>query len=307
MEFLHNYQKISFDLNNVNELSIQAPAKLIADAESLYRKQIDEIAEDIIKNGKYKVVLLAGPSSSGKTTSSNLIRKRLSENGYDSIVVSMDDFYVDRDKTPKLKNGDYDFENVTALDLEYLNKFIADLYERGEAEMPKFNFVTGKREKEYTHIKLNDNTLVIIEGIHALNPIVFNSYTENMYKIYICVNTNFVKEGKIVLPAKKLRLMRRLIRDVRTRGMSLAGTFDMWQNVLAGEDVYIKPYKNHADYLINSTHAYEPLMYAKHLLPALKKEEQTPAVLNLIEMLEECEKMDASMLPADSLLHEFLG
>ena len=307
MEFLHNYQKISFDLNKVNELSIQAPAKLIADAESLYRKQIDEIAEDIIKNGKYKVVLLAGPSSSGKTTSSNLIRKRLSENGYDSIVVSMDDFYVDRDKTPKLKNGDYDFENVTALDLEYLNKFIADLYERGEAEMPKFNFVTGKREKEFTNIKLNDNTIVIIEGIHALNPIVFKSHTENMYKIYICVNTNFVKEGKTVLPAKKLRLMRRLIRDVRTRGMSLAGTFDMWQNVLAGEDVYIKPYKNHADYLINSTHAYEPLMYAKHLLPALKKEEQTPAVLNLIEMLEECEKMDASMLPADSLLHEFLG
>ena len=183
MEFLHNYQKISFDLNKVNELSIQAPAKLIADAESLYRKQIDEIAEDIIKNGKYKVVLLAGPSSSGKTTSSNLIRKRLSENGYDSIVVSMDDFYVDRDKTPKLKNGDYDFENVTALDLEYLNKFTADLYERGEAEMPKFNFVTGKREKEFTNIKLNDNTIVIIEGIHALNPIVFKSHTENMYKI----------------------------------------------------------------------------------------------------------------------------
>lgn len=307
MDFLHNYQKISFDLNRVNELSIQEPEKLIADAESLYRRQIDEIASDIIKNGKYKVVLLAGPSSSGKTTSSNLIRKRLSENGYDSIVVSMDDFYVDRDKTPKLKNGDYDFENVTALDLEYLNKFIADLYEKGEAEMPKFNFVTGKREEKFTNIKLNDNTIVIIEGIHALNPIVFTSHTENMYKIYICVNTNFVKEGKTVLPAKKLRLMRRLIRDVRTRGMSLAGTFDMWQNVLAGEDVYIKPYKNHADYLINSTHAYEPLMYAKHLLPALKKEEPTPAVLNLIEMLEECEKMDASMLPADSLLHEFLG
>lgn len=307
MEFLHNYQKISFDLGVVNEMSNTNVEKLISDAESLYRKQIDEIANEIISNGKYKVVLMAGPSSSGKTTSSNLIRKKLADAGFDSIVISMDDFFLNRENTPKLRNGDYDYENVTALDLAYLNTFIDDLFEKGEANMPIFNFVTGQREKEYKHIKLTKNTIVIMEGIHALNPIVFKSHTDAMYKIYICVNTNFVKDGKTVLPAKKLRLMRRLIRDNRTRGMSLEATFNMWQNVLAGEDVYIKPYKNHANYLINSTHAYEPLMYAKHLLPALKAETPTPAILNLIEMLEECEKLDASLLPPDSLLHEFLG
>ena len=307
MEFLHNYQKVSFDLTIVNELSKTNPQKLISDAESLYRKQINEISEQIIANGKYKVVLMAGPSSSGKTTSSNLIRKNLADAGYDSIVVSMDDFFKNREDTPRLKNGDYDYENVTTLDLDYLNKFINDLFEKGEADMPVFNFITGHREKEYKHIKLTDNTIMIMEGIHALNPIVFTTHTDEMYKIYICVNTNFVVNDKTVLPAKKLRLMRRLIRDNRTRGMSLETTFNIWQNVLAGEDIYIKPYKNRADYLINSTHAYEPLMYAKHLLPALKKEESTPQVTNLIEMLEECEPMDASLLPADSLLHEFLG
>lgn len=307
MEFLHNYQKVSFDLQVVNEMAKQNPQKLIQDAECLYRKQIDEIADQIVSNGNYKVVLMAGPSSSGKTTSSNLIRARLAEAGYNSIVVSMDDFFVDRDKTPKLRNGDYDFESIQTLDLEYLNKFIDDLYEKGEADMPTFNFLTGCREKEFKKIKLDKNTIIIMEGIHALNPIIFKKHTEQMYKIYICVNTNFVINGKTVLPAKKLRLMRRLIRDKRTRGMSLENTFNMWQNVLAGEDVYIKPYKNRADYLINSTHAYEPLMYAKHLLPALKEESEAPAVANIIEMLELCNTLDSSLLPADSLLHEFLG
>ena len=307
MEFLHNYQKVSFDLKIVNELSESNPQKLISDSEILYKKQIDEIASQIITNGNYKLVLMAGPSSSGKTTSSNLLRAKLADAGYESIVISMDDFFLDRENTPHLPNGDYDYENVTALDLDYLNTFINNLMENGEAEMPTFNFVTGCREKDYSHIKLSDHTIIIMEGIHALNPIVFKNHTENMYKIYICVNTNFVIDGKTVLPAKKLRLMRRLIRDNRTRGMSLERTFNMWQNVLAGEDLYIKPYKNRANYLINSTHAYEPLMYAKHLLPALKAEKEGPVVNNLIEMLNQCKTLDASLLPKDSLLHEFLG
>lgn len=307
MEFLHNYQKVSFDLSIVNELSKTNPEKLIKDAETLYRKQIDEIAAQIIERGNVKVILLAGPSSSGKTTSSNLLRARLAKAGYDSLVVSMDDFFLNREQTPRLPSGDYDYENVTALDLPYLNQFIGDLFDKGEAQMPLFNFVTGSREKEYKHIKLGDKTIVIMEGIHALNPLVFNKYTENMYKIYICVNTNFSIGEKTVLPAKKIRLMRRLIRDNRTRGMSLEATFNMWQNVLAGEDLFIKPFKNRADYLINSTHAYEPLMYAHHLLPVLKEEKPSPVVNNLIEMLSLCATMPASLLPEDSLLHEFLG
>lgn len=307
MEFIHNYKKDTFDLTKVNQLSKINQEQLVKDSEKLYHNQINEIAQQIAKNGKYKIVLMAGPSSSGKTTSSNLIREKLAEFGYESIVISTDDFFLNRDVTPRLPNGDYDYENVTALDLEYLNKFIDDMFEKGEAKMPVYNFITGQREEEYKTIRPNSNTIIIIEGIHALNPIVFKKYTENMYKIYICVNSNFEIDGKTIIPAQKLRLMRRLIRDYRTRGMSLENTFKIWPNVLAGEDLYIKPYKNRADYLINSTHAYEPLMYAHHLGPRLQKLEQTEMTKSLLDMLSHCEYLSVTLLPENSLLHEFLG
>lgn len=304
MEFF----KETFSLDIVNELSQTDANQLVKESENLYKKQIRTIVNEVVLNGQYKVILLAGPSSSGKTTSSNLIRQNLSDHGYESVVVSMDDFFLNRDKTPKLPNGDYDYENYTALDLEYLNKFIDDLYEKGEALMPQFNFVTGCRENEYKKLVLNENTIVIIEGIHALNPLVFKNHTDSMYRIYICVNTNFDDENRnTIIPAQKLRLMRRLIRDVRTRGMALSGTFKMWPNVLAGEDLYIKPYKNTADALINSTHAYEPCMYAEKLLPLLEKENTCELSQVLIDMLKQCEKLSPELMPQDSLIHEFLG
>lgn len=305
MNILHDYKKEIFDLNKINELSVENPTKLIEDSEELYHKQINDIVNEVIANGNYKFILLAGPSSSGKTTTSNLICKALSEHNYESLVVSLDDFYLDLETRPKLPNGDYDLENVTALDLDYINKFVDDMFEKGEALMPEYNFKTGKREEEYKHIKLNPNTIVIMEGIHALNPIMFKKHNEAMYRIYICVNTNFELDDKMIMPAQKVRLMRRLIRDLTNRGSSLEKTFGMWKNVLAGEDIYIKPYKNTADYLINSTHAYEPLMYAYKLLPLLKKEDNEQAK-PLVEMLEKCEKLSPELLPKNSLLHEFL-
>lgn len=307
MEFLHDYKKETFNLDKINKFAAENPAKLIFDAEKHYREQMSKIASEIASNGNYKIILMAGPSSSGKTTSSNIIRDRLSELGYESIVVSMDDFFLNRDQTPKLPNGDYDFENVTALDLEYLNKFIQDMFDKGEALMPQFNFKTGNREPEYKKIVLNYNTIVIIEGIHALNPIVFKSHQENMYRIYISVNSNFESDNELAIPAQKLRLMRRLIRDYRTRGMTISHTLKIWQNVLDGEDMYIKPYKNTANFLINSAHAFEPLMYADKLLPLLKEDSSVPLALELIAMLEKCNTLSPTLLPEDSLLHEFLG
>ena len=231
----------------------------------------------------------------------------MAEHGYESLVVSTDDFFLNREQTPRLPNGDYDYENVTALDLPYLNQFVDDMFNKGEALMPVFNFITGEREKDYKKIVLNENTIVIMEGIHALNPILFRKHEDAMYRIYICVNTNFEYDYQLLIPAKTLRLMRRLIRDYRTRGMTLEATLKIWKNVLDGEELYIKPYKNTANYLINSTHAYEPLMYAKHLLPMLKAQPQSKMGDKLINMLEKCEKLDSSLLPENSLLHEFLG
>lgn len=307
MNIIKEYKKEVYDLGVINDFAKLDSSTLIKESECDYHKQINEIAKEIIEYGKYKIILMAGPSSSGKTTSSNLIRERLADFGYESIVVSMDDFFLNRENTPLLPNGDYDYENVTALDLEYLNQFVDDMFEKGEAKMPIFNFITGKREEELKTITLNENTIIIIEGIHALNPIVFRKHTENMYKVYICVNSNFDMNGNTVIPAQKLRLMRRLIRDYRTRGMSLEATFKIWPNVLAGEDLYIKPYKNRANYLINSTHAYEPLMYAHHLKPRLEKLDNIEEAKSLIEMLSNCGYLSVSLLPENSLLHEFLG
>jgi len=304
MEFL----KETFKLDVINDLSQNNAEQLIKDSEHLYHKQIKDIVNEIALNGKYKIILLAGPSSSGKTTTSNLIRENLANHGYESIVVSMDDFFLNREDTPRLPNGDYDYENYTALDLKYLNVFVDDMFNKGEAMMPEFNFVTGRREDKYKKIVLHENTIIIIEGIHALNPTVFKSHRDSMYKIYICVNTNFDNEKhETIIPAQKLRLMRRLIRDVRTRGMALSGTFKMWPNVLAGEDLYIKPYKNTADALINSTHAYEPCMYAKTLLPKLEADNCCELSNSLIDMLKQCNTLDSNLLPDDSLIHEFLG
>lgn len=305
MNILHDYKKETFTLEKLNELATTNPTLLIKDAEDLYHKQINDVVNDITKKDEYKIILLAGPSSSGKTTTSNLIRAGLKANDYDSLVISLDDFFLDRDRTPLLPNGDYDYENIKALDLDYLNQFVDDLFATGTALMPEYDFVTGSRKKEYKQITMKDNTMIIFEGIHALNPILFKKHNDSMYRIYICVNTNFDYNDELLIPAQKVRLMRRLIRDINHRGASLDDTYKMWPNVLAGEDLYIKPYKNTADFLINSTHAYEPMMYADMLLPLLKQNNNEISRL-LASMLEKCEKLTPTMLPQNSLLHEFL-
>ena len=305
MNILHDYKKEIFELEKINELAVTNPQVLIENAEDLYRRQVNEVVHDITTHGKYKIILLAGPSSSGKTTTSNLIRAGLKNAGYESLVISLDDFFLNRDQTPRLPNGDYDYENIKALDLDYLNQFVDDLFLKGKGLMPEYDFVTGSRKKDYVEIETKQNTIVIFEGIHALNPILFTKHSDSMYKIYICVNTNFDYNDQLLMPAQKVRMMRRLIRDYYHRGASLDDTFKMWPNVLAGEDLYIKPYKNTADYLINSTHAYEPMMYAETLLPLLKQNSNNQAKL-LANMLKKCEKLSPELLPANSLLHEFL-
>ena len=307
MKNAHIFERETFDFVKIQDEAKKDLNGLITSCEEFYHNQIKSIADDIAHNSEIKIVLMAGPSSSGKTTSSNLIREYLANYGFESIVVSMDDFFLNRDKTPRLPDGSFDFENYTAVDLESLNQFDDDLFVKGEAKMPIFNFKTGYREEKMVDIKLNPNTIVIIEGIHALNPAVFKAHLENMYKIYICLNTNFDNGEYGIIPAQKIRLMRRLIRDYRTRGMSIGATLNTWHNVLEGEDKYIKPYKNTADFLLNSTHGYEPMMYCKYLKPLLEKEHDHELAKVLLKYLNNIEPLDKKYLPEDSLLHEFLG
>ena len=295
----------SFDLELINREAKENLNELITTSESLYKCQIDEIVKDI-KSLKTKIVLLAGPSSSGKTTTSHLIRTNLEKNGIHSFVVSLDDFFKNREDTPKLPDGSYDFESINAIDLEYLNVFVEELLQKKQSKMPVFDFLTGRRKDDFVDVKLTENTVVIFEGIHALNPTLIKNHESDIYKIYLCVNADFTIGENIIIPAKKLRQMRRLIRDFNFRGYELTKTLEIWNNVLRGESLYIKPFKPTANYIVDSTHMYEPLIYANYLAPKLK-EIQLEEAQDLFEMLNKCGKLKSDIIPTDSLLNEFIN
>ena len=299
-----NIVKSAYDLELVNREAKENLKQLIKTSETLYQNQIKHIVKELV-GGEYRLVLLAGPSSSGKTTSSHLIRQMLEKHGKHSIVVSLDDFFLGKEDRAKLPNGEYDYESINILDLDYFNAFIKDLMTKKKAKMPLFDFVYSRRKSEYIDVEIDDDTLVIIEGTHALNPKLLRAYQNKAYKIYICVNSNYDIGDKVIIPAKRLRLMRRLIRDYYHRGHSIDKTFDMWKNVLKGEDIYIKPYKNEASYLLDSTHIYEPLVYATYLIPLLEKSNSKEAK-ELIKMLDKCGKLSKNVVPKNSLLWEFL-
>ncbi|MDD4110226.1 MAG: nucleoside kinase, partial [Clostridia bacterium] len=275
---------------------------------------------------KIKVLLLSGPSSAGKTTSSNILCSSLEKKGINSIVISLDNFYIDRLKTPKLKNGDYDYENITTLDLDYFNNFIDSLLKFHSAKMPIFNFLTGKREKKFTDITIDEKSMIIIEGLHALNPNLIKKHKHEIYKVYVNMNANYTFDNSILIPAKDIRLIRRITRDFFTRGYSALETISTWQNVNDGEDKWIKPFKLTANYIIDSSHEYEILLYSKYTTPILKKlifqkdkllrnkslnkttiENSIEKAKYLYISLKKATSILKNKVPKNSLLQEFVG
>lgn len=295
----------AFFLNEINEMAKQDKNLLIQMGEEMYRSQITELGEIITKNSDIKIILLAGPSSSGKTTTSLLISKELERHNKKCLVVSLDDFFLDREQTPRLPNGNYDYENVTAIDLKLFNEFIDKLLNEKKAYMPSYNFITGKKEMKKLLVEYDNETYIIIEGLHALNPIIISQPKNTLFGIYLCPTSDFVKNDKTVISYNNLRLMRRCIRDLNTRGRTIKDTLDGWEEVCDGERKYINPYKNTANYSIDSTHIYEPLVYAKELLPKLEICDIDYAK-ELCKMLSTCEKLDKNVIPKNSLLNEFV-
>ncbi len=292
-----------FFVDEINNLAKNDTNLLVGMSEEMYHEQISELVLDAT-NKKAKIILVAGPSSSGKTTTSKLISKELEKYGKNGIFVSLDDFFLDREKTPKLPNGNYDFESLRALDINYLNKFLNDLTNNKCAHMPKYNFITGKREEKYIELTIDDNSVLIIEGLHALNPTLINNHKDEIYKVYICVMSDFNIKENVILNNTQVRLLRRLIRDYYTRGRSISQTLETWNEVLDGEKKNIDPYKNQADYFVDSTHMYEPLLYAKYLMPLISENSQE--TLEIKTKLNNFEQLDKNVIPENSLLREFI-
>ncbi len=289
---------------------------LINVSEALQERKIVKIADEISarQNGdnRIKIILISGPSSSGKTTFSKRLSIQLMTNGLKPYPISLDDYFVNRDNTPLDENGNHDFESLYAVDLPFFKKQLETLLEGGEVELPKFNFTSGMRESSGTKFRLEDNMILILEGIHALNPeLTPNIPADNKYKIYVSALTTILLDKHNYIPTTDNRLLRRIIRDYKYRGNSAEATISRWPSVRAGEEKWIFPYQENADAMFNSALLFELAVIKDHIEPILRKVPNSSPEYSeahrLLHFLSYFVSIRDTELPPTSLLREFLG
>ena len=274
--------------------------------------KIAQIAKDIVDKGGKKFIMIAGPSSSGKTSFSYRLSIQLRALGMRHHPIALDNYFKNREDTPKDENGDYDFECLEAIDIEQFNNDMLALLSGQTVELPSFNFKTGKREYKGDYKRLNENELLVIEGIHGLNEkMSYALPAESKYKIYISALTALNVDEHNRIATTDVRLLRRMVRDNRTRGTSASGTLNMWQSLRQGEEKYIFPFQESADAVFNSALIYELSvlkLYAEPLLFGISKEDpQYYEAKRLLKFLDYFLGMTSEGLPNNSLIREFVG
>ena len=281
-------------------------------SEALQEKKIAKIAEDIANRQGVKLVLLAGPSSSGKTTSCKRLSIQLAVNGLKPLQISLDDYFVDRDRTPKDDNGEYDFESIYALNLDLLNEQFNALFRGEEVELPKYDFPSGKSVKSGKKLKMEPNNVLVVEGIHALNPeLTAHIPQEQIYRVYASALTTILLDNHNYIPTTDNRLLRRIIRDYKYRGVSAQETIHRWPSVRAGENKWIFPYQENADAMFNTAMLYELSVLKMQAEPLLQQVpencEEHAEAYRLLKFLKYFKGIPYNNLPPTSLLREFLG
>lgn len=301
-----------YTYGRINSLALE-PEKFLAECSQAYRQRVCDAADSIFADQNKKIVLLAGPSSSGKTTTAKFLSEEINRLGGKAYTVSLDDFYLPRCvQYPLDENGEPDFECVEALDLELLHSSLRSLAEKGKAVLPVFNFKTGDRINNAKTIELRENDVIIVEGLHALNPVITDTLDESMlFKIYISVSSRvYENDGSVLLSKRDLRFIRRMVRDYQFRSMPVERTFEIWSSVMRGEDRYLFPFESLADVKINSFHPCEPCVFSERaavLLSEVTQGEFKEKADLLINKLGLFKNTDYSLLPVDSLLREFTG
>ncbi len=274
--------------------------------EKEYEERINDAANNIILSKK-PIILITGPSASGKTTTANKIKESLIKKGKKAQVISLDNFYKNKDNYPRLADGSKDYENVTALEIEVFKSCVEEVLSSGKAHFPVYDFKTETRNDNHTLIDLEDGFL-IIEGIHALNPTLLNLLPRNKtFTIYAGLREEYSNAGQRILPTRDIRLLRRMIRDYTHRGHSYKKTIGMWDAVCIGEDKYIKIYKPNADLLLDTAFSYE-ILVIKYIVSKLKEElikEDDKKMNEILKVLEIIEPLDLKFIPKDSMLMEF--
>ncbi len=293
----------------INREARTDPVGFVAGCCEEYKSRVKAVLESVVTKNT-RILMLAGPSASGKTTSAQIIRKALEKMSLDAQTVSLDDFYLASfDLYPKDKNGNYDFETVHALDLPLMGECFSRLREKGECEMPLFDFKAHGRSEKTKKVTLNSDSLLIVEGLHALNPVVTSRLAgEGIAKVYVSVSSRVYNSRSAVLLSKRdLRLIRRTVRDNRDRDTSAKETFVLWKSVLNGENKYLFPFEKLADAKIDSFHACEPCMFANEACELFKQAGQEETAQRLLKALELFEPLPKELLCGDCLLNEFLG
>lgn len=310
----HHWQEI-LGVSTVGDFNTACRAghatELINVSEALQEKCIVGIADDIHRRGA-RIVLIAGPSSSGKTTFSKRLSIQLMTNGLRPVALSLDDYFVDRELTPRDEHGEYDFESLYAIDLPYFNAQLNALLQGEEVELPRFDFTTGKRVLTGKHLQISDNTVLILEGIHALNPELTDHIAEDAkYKVYVSALTSIMLDDHNYIPTTDNRLLRRILRDYKYRGYSAEATISRWPSVRKGEEKWIFPFQEHADAMFNSALLFELAILKGYLMPILEQvKENCPEyseAYRLHKFLQYFESIPDNDLPPTSLLREFLG
>ena len=303
------------EAGTVNRLARREPGRLIAESEEYYSSQLERIASSV-EAGREKptILFLSGPSASGKTTTAHRLRDLFQAKGHASSVVSLDDFYLDRGSAPKDEEGRPDFETIHALDVPLLQECIRQLAREGKTVLPRFDFFQKRRIALDRQVALEPGDVLIIEGIHGLNPMLTEQVPPDSFRrVYVSARTRFVdRYGNVLLNPVDLRLMRRMVRDFRDRNASPAETLDMWDRVCQGEYRYIRPYKSLADFEVDSAMAYEPCIFHQDLAPLLGHPEldgegqaKLQYLYSILYLFYDID--DRSSIPRSSVVREFIG
>ncbi|GMG95857.1 nucleoside kinase [Tepidimicrobium xylanilyticum] len=301
-------------LGSLNEKVLNGEiGEVIRISEALHEKKIGHIADEICKDDDINIILIAGPSSSGKTTFAQRLAIHLKVNGKRPIAISVDDYFVDRDKTPLNEKGEFDFESIEAIDLERLNEDLVKLLEGQEIELPKYNFITGKSENSGVKIRVDKDHPIIVEGIHGLNPRLTEHIPEkNKFKIYISALTQLNIDAHNRITTTDTRFIRRLVRDSKFRGNDVFRTFELWGGVIKGEEKNIFPYQEEADVMFDSALVYELSVLKKHAIPLLSTVDNSSLYYSEARRLLQFLKYfidieDENLIPPNSILREFIG
>lgn len=301
------------DINDILSSSDDIKRDMFLVAEGLHEKKISNIADEILKNIKNtKLILIAGPSSSGKTTFANRLAIQLRVLGLEPKSISADDYFVDRENTPKKVNGEFDFEALNAVDIKLLNTHLSMLLNGDEIDLVKFNFLKGERELTGNKYKMTKNSVLIVEGIHGLNEAMTSSIPkENKYKIYVSALTHINLDKHSSIYVSDIRTLRRMIRDNSHRGLNPEATLVNWPSVRAGEEENIFPFQEEADIMFNSSLVYEIHVLKKYAEPLLRKIKNTspayPDARRIMKFLRFFKSADDTFIPQNSIMREFIG